>query len=453
VKLMKNGGTSANKNSGGGTHLVNGVYALTFDATDTATVGELSGSIVVAGAAPVYFKFWVLEEAIYDSLFGAAAAGFDAAGKVLLQATQAGVTIPTVTTLTGHTAQTGDAYARLGAPVGASISADIAAAKANLVTIIASIGAFTGTGINTILGFFKALMKKDASATPSDVGGTYDNTTDSLEAQKDGGATLSDLGILNSTTIAALSSQTVFTLTAGSADNSAYVGCQVVITDSVTAVQKALGTVSAYVGSTKQVTLSGDPGIFTMAVGDGIVILPPAGAAGSAPTAAAIRAEMDSNSTQLAKLGTPAGASISVDIAAVKTETALIYSKVDTEVAAILAAVDTEVAAIKARTDNLPADPADASDISAAISALNNISSAQVLAQVNAALDTAIAELAADPTATPTVRTALMLLFMNLRNASTTTASTQTIKNSAGSTVLSKALSDDGTTFTAAKVS
>lgn len=32
----------------------------------------------------------------------------------------------TVTTLTGHTAQTGDAFARLGAPAGASISADIA---------------------------------------------------------------------------------------------------------------------------------------------------------------------------------------------------------------------------------------------------------------------------------------------------------------------------------------
>lgn len=32
----------------------------------------------------------------------------------------------TVTTLTGHTAQTGDSYARLGAPAGASVSADIA---------------------------------------------------------------------------------------------------------------------------------------------------------------------------------------------------------------------------------------------------------------------------------------------------------------------------------------
>lgn len=45
--------------------------------------------------------------------------------------------IPTVTTLTGHTAQTGDAYARLGAPAGASVSADIAAVKAETATIVA----------------------------------------------------------------------------------------------------------------------------------------------------------------------------------------------------------------------------------------------------------------------------------------------------------------------------
>lgn len=81
VKLIANGGSSANKNSGGGTHRANGCYGLTFDATDSATVGELMVSISVAGALPVFMKFWVLEEAIYDALFGASAAGyFTAAG-------------------------------------------------------------------------------------------------------------------------------------------------------------------------------------------------------------------------------------------------------------------------------------------------------------------------------------------------------------------------------------
>ncbi len=43
--------------------------------------------------------------------------------------------IPTVTTLTGHTPQTGDSYARLGAPAGASVSADIASVATQATAI------------------------------------------------------------------------------------------------------------------------------------------------------------------------------------------------------------------------------------------------------------------------------------------------------------------------------
>jgi hypothetical protein len=75
VKLVKNGAASVNKNSGGGTHRINGTYSLTFDATDSDTVGELKVSIVVAGALPVFMTFTVLEEAIYDALFAASATG------------------------------------------------------------------------------------------------------------------------------------------------------------------------------------------------------------------------------------------------------------------------------------------------------------------------------------------------------------------------------------------
>lgn len=52
--------------------------------------------------------------------------------------------------------------------------------------IIAKLGAFTGTGINTVLGFFKALLRSDATA-PSDVGGTFAPSTDSVEAIRDRG--------------------------------------------------------------------------------------------------------------------------------------------------------------------------------------------------------------------------------------------------------------------------
>lgn len=76
VKLSKNGAASVNKNSGGGTHIEGGRYALTFDATDTNTVGELAVGIVISGALPVEFKFFVLEEAVYDALFAASAPGY-----------------------------------------------------------------------------------------------------------------------------------------------------------------------------------------------------------------------------------------------------------------------------------------------------------------------------------------------------------------------------------------
>lgn len=76
------------------------------------------------------------------------------------------------------------------------------------------------------------------------------------------------------TTIATLSSQTSFTLTAGPADNSALVGCDVYIHDAASGVQCAMGTISAYTGSTKTVTLAVDPAIFTMAAKDNISIYP-----------------------------------------------------------------------------------------------------------------------------------------------------------------------------------
>lgn len=62
------------------------------------------------------------------------------------------------------------------------------ALEASSQSILARIGAFTGTGVNTILGFFRALLRSDASiTTPSDVGGTYTHTTDSTQAIRDRG--------------------------------------------------------------------------------------------------------------------------------------------------------------------------------------------------------------------------------------------------------------------------
>ncbi len=79
-----------------------------------------------------------------------------------------------------------------------------------------------------------------------------------------------------------------------------------------------------------------------------------------------------------------------------------------------------------------------------------------VLAQVNAALDTAIAELGvALPTATPSVRTALMLMYMTLRNrldVPTSGTDSLQIRNDAGTIIAEKLLTDDGDDYTEAKM-
>jgi hypothetical protein len=67
-----------------------------------------------------------------------------------------------------------------------SVQTDVDAANNYLSAIAARIGAFTGSGVNTILGFFKSLLSKTASL-PSDVGGTFDPAADSTEALRDRG--------------------------------------------------------------------------------------------------------------------------------------------------------------------------------------------------------------------------------------------------------------------------
>jgi hypothetical protein len=63
------------------------------------------------------------------------------------------------------------------------------ATAANQTTILNRLGSWTGSGLNTILGAFRALAGKAASLTPTDIssGTTFDNTTDSLEAIRDRG--------------------------------------------------------------------------------------------------------------------------------------------------------------------------------------------------------------------------------------------------------------------------
>lgn len=70
IKLWKEGATTlANKNSGGATHISNGLYYAVLDATDTNTLGSLSIYVHVAGALAVKRECIVYPANVYDSLF------------------------------------------------------------------------------------------------------------------------------------------------------------------------------------------------------------------------------------------------------------------------------------------------------------------------------------------------------------------------------------------------
>src|SRR5690606_15202054 len=89
IKIWKTGGTSeSNKNSGGATHIASGRYYAVLDATDTNTIGPLEINVHVSGALPIKVRCCVLDEAVYDVMFGTTApstyAGADTSGTTTL---------------------------------------------------------------------------------------------------------------------------------------------------------------------------------------------------------------------------------------------------------------------------------------------------------------------------------------------------------------------------------
>ena len=198
-------------------------------------------------------------------------------------------------------------------------------------------------------------------------GATFSSATDSLEAIRNRGdaawttgAGGSDRLLMVDTTIATLSTQTNFTLTAGSTDDDAYNNLTIVVEDVTTSTQKSVGTVTDYVGATKTVNLKEAPS-FTIAATDKVYILAEnslkstvknrqldvtaGGTAGidwaniEAPTTAVDLSGTDiqlvdtvttytGNTPQtgdaFARLGAPAGASIAVDIATAQADLDLV---------------------------------------------------------------------------------------------------------------------------------
>lgn len=154
IKLVVNGGASANKNSGGGTHRVNGIYGITFDATDTATVGEIEISVVVAGALPVFDKFFVLEETVYDALFNASAPGY-------LQPTTAGRTLDV-----SAGGEAGLDWANIGSP---TTAVNLSATNIDVDQVVASVSGAVGSVTGLTAANLDVAVSSRASAANLDV--------------------------------------------------------------------------------------------------------------------------------------------------------------------------------------------------------------------------------------------------------------------------------------------
>jgi hypothetical protein len=109
-KIAKNGGAPAALNGSATlTHRHTGFYSLALTATDLDTVGQAEVVIDDTVNACPMKEITVVEEVIYDALFVASANAFTgAAGASKVSGV---VLTDTVTTYTGNTPQTGDAYA------------------------------------------------------------------------------------------------------------------------------------------------------------------------------------------------------------------------------------------------------------------------------------------------------------------------------------------------------
>lgn len=173
VLLSKAGGALAAKTdatalTGTG---ANAHYTCVLDATDTGTLGTLRVWCHISGALAVWKDFLVIPALVYESLV----AGSD---NLQVDAVQVGGTSQTANDMSGdvdtilariigtlaagtHPVQGGDAFARLGAPAGASVSADIAANFARL-------GAPAGASVAADI----AAAKADSAAILDDTGTT-----------------------------------------------------------------------------------------------------------------------------------------------------------------------------------------------------------------------------------------------------------------------------------------
>lgn len=149
ITISKNGGAFGNPNAGAlnATEISSGWYKVTLDTTDTGTLGPLA----IRGAVATIDDVGILIEVVAATNGGLTALPAVAAGAtngLPLSVDSSGRV--DVLKINGTSQTAGDVFARLGAPAGASMCADIAAVKVDTAAVKVQTDKLTFTVANQI---------------------------------------------------------------------------------------------------------------------------------------------------------------------------------------------------------------------------------------------------------------------------------------------------------------
>ena len=372
IRLSKNGGAFAQTNNAtGATHDENGYYGVPLDTTDTNTLGRLRVAVNESGSLPVWQDFMVVNANVYDSLIG---------GSDNLQ-------VDTVQI------EGSDATDQINAAADTALADYDPPTKAELDSGLAALNDLDAAGVRSAVGLASANLDTQLGTIDTVVDGIQtdlDNGTDGLGAIKaDTAAILIDTNELQTDDVPGLIAALNDPTAAAVAD---------AVWDEAKAGHVAAGSfgeeVQAHALSSEISALNDlDAAGVRSAVGLASANLDTQ--LGALPTAAENRAEMDSNSTQLA--------------------------------------------AIVADTNELQTD-----DVPGLIAALNNLSAAEVNAQVDAAFTTQMADSVATDGNIATREQALYMILQFLTEFAIS-GTTLTVKKVDGSTTLMSFTLDDAT--------
>ena len=445
-----------------------GMMQLELAAADVNRVGRMLLSITdAANHCPVFHELMVLPAQVYDSLIlgtdlldanasqagGTTVTGRDigasvllssgtgtgqislSSGAVLLQATQTGVTIPTVTTVTNQLTAAAIATGIWQDATAGDFTAASSIGKSLYIANVAP-GAAGGhfiAGTNAATSITTALTANitgNLSGSVGSVTGAVGSVT---------GAVGSVTGAVGSVT-GAVGSVAANGITATSIATDA-INAAAVKADAVTKIQNGLATptnitAGTITTATNVTTVNG--------LAANVITAASMNADASAEISDAVWDEALSGHATAGTAGkalSDASTATGLDAAGVRSAVGLASANLDTQLADL--PTNAELASALAAADDA---------VLAAIAALNNLSAAQVNAEVVDALNVdTYGEPTGAPAATASLVSKIGRNYQALRNKLTVTASAKALFDDAGNALWSKSLTDDGTTYTEAE--